>query len=215
MGDGLSATGPGSPAGAACGNPETVIPDHEPVTRQRLGDAPVEPPAAAPGDLVRYGPGVPAGLTAASAGLTAEHIWRGGGTPGPRRRRTRLGKILGWALTAVLLTASGVLLYQRFHHVPLQDTGVAILGSGSPACRVTVTGQITTNGGQGTLTYQWLFPTGPPSTLHQSLSAGQSTVDVQATVIGSGHGTAPQRVWLRVLQPVRQMASEYIVIRCP
>ena len=40
-------------------------------------------------------------------------------------------------------------------------------------------------------------------------------VDVQATVIGSGHGMAPQRVWLRVLQPVRRTASEYILIRCP
>jgi hypothetical protein len=50
--------------------------------------------------------------------------------------------------------------------------------------------------------------------LHQSVSAGQSTVDVQAKVIGSGHGTAPQRVWLRVLQPVRRTASEYILIRC-
>jgi hypothetical protein len=113
-----------------------------------------------------------------------------------------------------LLAASGVLFYLRFHHVPLQDTGVAIVGSGSPGCRVTVTGQITTNGGPGTLTYQWLFPTGPPSTLHQSVSAGQSTVDVQAKVIGSGHGTAPQRVWLRVLEPVRRTASEDILIRC-
>jgi hypothetical protein len=276
MGDGLSATGPGSPAGAANGEPRTVVPDHEPVTRpllgdaadkaragapahepvtrhrlggageeagalapgrepvtrQRLGDAaglapqppagvesqpagvPVEPVAAAPGDLVRYGPGVPAGPAAASAGLTAEHIWRGGGTPGPRRRRSRLGQVLGWALTVVLLAASGVLFYLRFHHVPLQDTGVAIVGPGSPACRVTVTGQISTNGGPGTLTYQWLFPTGPPSTLRQSVSAGQSTVDVQATVVGSGHGMAPQRVSLRVLEPVPRTASKYLLIRC-
>jgi hypothetical protein len=235
MGDGLSAPGQGSSAGDANGDPWTVVPEHEPVTRQRLGDAaglPPHPPieaeaqpagapaeplvTAAPGDLViRYGPGVPAGPMAASSGLTAEHIWRGAGRPGPRRRHARLGQILGWALTVILLAASGVLLYLRFHDAPLQDTGIAIVGSEGPGCRVTVTGQITTNGGQGTLTYEWLFPTGPPSTLHQSVSAGQSTVDVQAMVIGSGHGMAPQRVWLRVLQPVRRTASKSILIRCP
>jgi len=209
-------------------------PGPEPVTKPRLGDAaglPSHPPtevesqpaaepaepqvAAAPGDLVRYGPGVPAGPPAASAGLTAERVWRGGGTPGPRRRRTRLGQILGWALTVILLAASGVLLYLRFHHVPLQVTGVAIVGSGSTACSLTVTGQITTNGGQGTVTYRWLFPTGPPATEQQSVSAGQSTVNVHVQVDGTGHGMAPQRVWLQVLSPGQGTASEYILIRCP
>jgi hypothetical protein len=114
-----------------------------------------------------------------------------------------------------LLAASGVLLYLRFHHVPLQVTGAEIVGSGSTACRLTVNGQITTNGGQGTVTYRWLFPTGRSSTLHQSVSAGQSTVDVRATVIGNGHGMAPQRVWLQVLDPGQRTASEYILIRCP
>ena len=252
MGDGLSATGPGSPADAANGEPRTVVPDHEPVTRLRLGDAadkagaqapgpepvtrprllpshppaevasqpadaPVEQPvAAAPGDLVRYGPGVPAGPAAASAGLTAEQIWRSGtGTPGPPRRRRRLGQVLGWALTVILLAASGVLLYQRFHHVPLHVTGVAITGSGSTACNVRVTGQLTTNGGQGTVTYQWLYSTGAPSTEQQSVSAGQTTVHVQLTVEGNGHGMAPQRVWLRTLQPDQWTVSRYVLIRCP
>jgi hypothetical protein len=114
-----------------------------------------------------------------------------------------------------LLAASGVLLYLRFHHVPLQVTGVAIARSGGAACRVTVTGQITTNGGPGTVTYQWLFATGRPVALHQSVSAGQSTVDVQVTVDGSGHGMAPQRVWLQVIRPDRRTASEYILVRCP
>ena len=209
-------------------------PGPEPVTKPRLGDAaglPSHPPtevesqsaaepaepqvAAAPGDLVRYGPGVPADPPAASAGLTAERVWRGGGTPGPRRRRTRLGQILGWALTVILLAASGVLLYLRFHHVPLQVTGVAIVGSGSTACSLTVTGQITTNGGQGTVTYRWLFPTGPPATEQQSVSAGQSTVNVHVQIDGTGHGMAPQRVWLQVLSPGQGTASEYILIRCP
>ena len=39
MGDGLSATGPGSSPSAANGEPGTVVPDHEPVTRLGLDDA--------------------------------------------------------------------------------------------------------------------------------------------------------------------------------
>lgn len=191
----------------------------EPVTestlpRSRPADVPVQPPvAAAPGDLVRYGPGVPAAPPAARVELTAERVWRG--SPGPRRRRARLRQVLGSALTVILLAASGVLFYLRFHHVPLHVTRVAIVRSGGAACRLTVTGQISTNGRPGTVTYQWLFPTGPPQTLHQSVSPGQSTVDVQVMADGSGHGMASQLVWLQVLGPDRRTASEYILVSCP
>src|SRR5262249_8281268 len=161
------------------------------------------------GNMVRYGPGVPAAPPAARAELKAERAWRGSPTA-PRSRGARLRRILGYALTVILLAASGVLFYLRFHHAPLDVTRVAIMGSGGAACRVTVSGQISTNGGPGTLTYQWLFPVGPPVTLHQSVSAGQTTVHVQVMVDGSGHGTAPQRIRLRVLHPERRAASDYV-----
>ena len=201
--------GPGLTATAGQEPTVTTGPHQDGRTAGRAGRAPC--PAAQPGQVRSRGSRRPA---AASAGLTAEHIWRGGGTPGPRRRRSRLGQILGWALTVILLAASGVLFYLRFHHVPLQDTGVAIVGRGVPRAGLPLPARSRPTAA-GNLTYQWLFPTGPPSTLHQSVSAGQSTVDVQARVIGGGYGTAPQRVWLRVLQPVRRTASEYILIRCP
>src|SRR5215468_3438568 len=53
MGDGLSATGPESPPSAANGEPGTVGPDHEPVTRPRLGDAGDTAGAETPGQVVR------------------------------------------------------------------------------------------------------------------------------------------------------------------
>ena len=175
----------------------------------------VQPPiAAVPGDLVRYGPGVPAAPPAAGAALKTERAWRGGPTA-PRSRGARLRRVLGYALTVILLAASGVLFYLRFHHAPLDVTRAAIVRSGGAACSVTVSGQISTNGGPGTVTYQWLFPVGPPVTLHQSVSAGQTTVDVQVRVDGSGHGTAPQRIRLRVLRPERRTASEYVLVSCP
>ena len=183
--------------------------------RSQPTDMPVQSPiAAVPGDMVRYGPGVPAAPPAARAELKAERAWRGSPTA-LRSRGARLRRVLGYALTVILLAASGVLFYLRFHHAPLDVTRAAIVRSGGAACRVTVSGQIRTNGGPGTVTYQWLFPVGPPVTLHQSVSAGQTTVDVQLMVDGSGHGTAPQRIWLRVLRPERRTASEYVLVSCP
>jgi hypothetical protein len=276
MGDGLSATGPGSMPGAANGESKTVIPDHEPVTRPRLGDAadeaatetpghepatqrrlgstadetraetpghepvtrprlgdaaglPSHPPtevpsqpagapvaplvAAVPGDVVRYGPGVSA-APAASAGLTAERIWRDGPPP-KRRRRSRVLQFLGYALTVILLAASGVLFYLRFHHTPLHVTRITIVHSGSAACSVNVTGQISTNGGAGTVTYQWLFPIGPPRRLQQSVSAGQSVVHVQLNLNGVGHGVASQRISLQVLSPDQGIVSQDVLVSCP
>jgi hypothetical protein len=287
VGEKLSATGPGSSAGAADGDaemvdPGTVDPGYEPVTRLRSDDA-AEPPAhpstdarfalpqdelvtrlrfddaagspahpvtdarfalpkgarapsqpgtqtalprlpppdvpnrprmvAAPEDLVRYGPGVPPappGVRVEPSAARASH----GGPPAPAHRRARVRRVLGAALAVILLAASGVVFYLRFHHPPLQVTSVAIVGSGSAACAVAVAGQIGTNGASGVITYQWLFPAGTPLTRHQSVSAGQHSVNVQVTVEGNGHGMASQRVLLQVLHPGQLAALQNIVVRC-
>jgi hypothetical protein len=123
--------------------------------------------------------------------------------------------VLGAALAVILLAASGVVFYLRFHHPPLQVTRVAIVRSGHAACTVAVAGRISTNGTAGMITYQWLFPVGPSLTRQQSVSAGQHSVNAQVKVEGSGNGMALQRVWLQVLQPGRRAASKDILIRCP
>jgi hypothetical protein len=278
VGEELSAHGPGSPAGAADGDAETVdpgyesatrlrsdhaagppsqsttdarfaLPKHEPVSRFQFDDAvglpsyptadarfalpkgarapaqsvtqtalprvpppgvPVRPrPVAAPEDLVRYGPGV----HAAPVEPAAARVWRGG-PAAPADRRVRVRQVLGSALAVILLATSGVVFYLRFHHPPLQVTRVAIVHSGPTGCTVAVAGQISTSGAAGLITYQWLFPVGSPLTRHQSVSAGQHSVNVQVTVEGSGNGTALQRVWLRVLHPGRRIASKDILVRC-
>lgn len=83
-------------------------------------------PPGQPPEIVRYGPGVPAAPPAGQAELTAERAWRVSGPGKPSGRRARLGLLFGWALTAILLAAAGVLLYLRFHHAPFRVTGVAI-----------------------------------------------------------------------------------------
>jgi hypothetical protein len=170
-----------------------------------------------PSELVRYGPGVPAGTLAGRAGLTAEHVWRNKRPAGPSRPHARLGRLFGWALTVVLLAASGVLLYLRFHHATFQVTGIAITQQTANGCGVDVTGRITTNGSAGTVSYQWLFRPGlqPSQPLAQSVVTGQHAVYVTVAVEGQGQGSASQTVILQVLDPDPGSASATVSVRCP
>ncbi len=164
--------------------------------------------------MVRYGPGVPVSAPVSAGGRTAEHVWSGPApapTRGPRWRKTA-----GIALTVALLAASAVLLYLRFYHPPLRVRAAAITGQARHGCTVTVTGRITTNGGPGTVTYRWVFTPGrsQPPPLGQSLSAGQHTADVTATLEGTGHGSATQTATLDVLAPGHAAASAVVVVSC-
>jgi hypothetical protein len=159
---------------------------------------------------------VPPQVPAAQAGLTAERIWRTGRPPEPPRRPARLRRWLGAALTIILLAASGVVLYLRFHHAPFHVTGVVISQQTRTGCGVDVTGRITTNGSAGTLSYQWLFQPDrlPPQPLSQSAVAGQQAVYVTVAVEGQGHGSVSQTVTLQVLGPDKGAASTTVVVRC-
>jgi hypothetical protein len=170
-----------------------------------------------PPEIVRYGPGVPAVPPAGGAELTAEHVWRNTRPAGPSRPWARLARISGWALTVILLAASGVLLYLRFHHVPLQVTRVAIVQQTANGCGVDVTGRIATNGSAGTVSYQWLFRPGlqSPQPLSQSVVAGQHAMYVTVAVEGQGQGSASQTVTLQVLSPDPGGASAAVAVRCP
>jgi hypothetical protein len=167
-------------------------------------------------EVVRYGPGVPGTLPAGHPELTAERIWRVGIRNKPFRRRPRLGRLVGWTLTVILLAVSGVLLYPRIHHAPIQVTGVAVTQQARDGCGADVTGRITTNGSAGTVSYQWLFPPSQqrPQPLSQSVLAGQRTVYVTIVVEGAGHGSASQMVTLQVLGPDTRAASAVVAVSC-
>ena len=96
--------------------PVTLTADQAGLPPQQAGHGGLPP------EIVSYGPGVPAVPPAGRAELTAEHVWRNTRPAGPSRPFARLARISGWALTVILLAASGVLLYLRFHHVPFQVT---------------------------------------------------------------------------------------------
>ncbi len=230
MGEGPSGPDAAWPDGAGDGEASPTIVSREPVTWGQVTN-PVSPYPPAEGgpsqqtaaivppqreaDVSRYGPGVPA-TPASQAGLTAERIWRTGGPPEPLRRPPRLRRWFGTALTVILLAASGVVLYLRFHHAPFHVTGVVISQQTRTGCGVDVTGRITTNGSAGTISYQWLFRSDrqAPQPLSQSVVAGQQAVYVTVAVEGEGHGSASQRVTLQVLGPDQGTASASVVVSC-
>jgi hypothetical protein len=170
-----------------------------------------------PAEIVRYGPGVPATPPNGQAGLTAERVWQASGPARLPRRPTRLRRLSSSALTVILLAASGVVLYLRFHHAPFHVTGVAITQQAKAGCEVDVTGRITTNGPAGTISYQWLFRPDQqaPKPLSQSVTVGQHAVYVTVAVQGSGHGSASQKVTLQVLGPDVRATSAGVVVSCP
>ena len=204
-------------------NPTVAGPSYTPTHARPAGQPPAyQPaqdgpggPAGPPQELVRYGPGVPA-TPPTRAAQTAERIWRTGRPEEPARRPRRWRRLAGTALTVILLAASGVVLYLRFHHPPFHVIGVKITQKIPTACGVNVTGQISTNGAAGTVSYQWLFlpDRRSPQPLSQSVVAGQDVVYVTVAVQGSGHGSASRTVTLQVLGPDRRADTTPVVLQC-
>jgi hypothetical protein len=194
------------PTRTGSGKPAAARPSYTPSHAR-----PAEPAPA----LMKFGPGTPASPPA-GASQTAERIWRAGRPDEPPRRPRRWRGLAGAALTVILLAASAVVLYMRLHHAPFHVTEVAITQQTQSGCAVNVTGQISTNGVAGTVTYQWLFGPGQqaPQPLGQSVVAGQDAVDVTVAVQGSGHGSASRDVTLQILGPDRKVASASVLLRC-
>jgi hypothetical protein len=208
---------PGPPAEVSAPAPPTQVGFVRPPTeasppRPQTEIRPIRPPTG----IVRYGPGVPVGAPAQEAGPSAERVWRTGQPAVPGRRRPRLRRLLGSSLTVILLAASGVVLYLRFHHPPFHVTGVVISQQTRTRCGVNVTGRISTNGAAGTVSYQWLFQPGQqaPQPLSQSVIAGQRAVYVTVADVGNGRGRASQTVTLQVLGPDPMNASTAVVVTC-
>jgi hypothetical protein len=211
MGEGSSGSGPAPPPSDGGGGIRHVRYGREQTTQPRLVN-PVQPPP----EVVRYGPGVPA----SQAGVAAESVWHTGQRPGPpagQARRGRLRRLLGLALTVILLIAAGVVVWLRFFdHPAFHVTGVEIAQQTKTACGTDLTGRIATNGAAGTVSYQWVFQpqTQAPQPLSQSVVSGQHDVYVTVAVEGQGHGSATQRVTLDVLGPDPGTASRTVTINC-
>ena len=203
---GLRGREPATQLPAQPGYQPTYVPPRQP-------EAEAVPPAP---DVLRYGPGVPA----SQAGVAAESVWRTGhrpGPPSPQGRLRRVRRVLGSALTVILLVVAGIVVWLRFFdHPAFHVTEVRITQQTKTSCGVNVTGKIVTNGSAGTVSYQWVFrpQTQAPQPLSQSVTAGQHDVFVTVAVQGQGHGSATQNVTLDVLGPDTGTASADVTISC-
>jgi hypothetical protein len=208
---------PSHPPTQAVPPSDEAAPSHPPTQAVPPLDETPPPPAEAvppqlPSQVVRYGPGVPVTVSAGQAEL----LWRTGRLPAPPRRRRKLRRFLGSAITVILLAASGVVLFLRFYHAPFHVTGVVIWSQTPTSCGVDVTGRISTNGAAGTVSYQWQYQTGQqaPQPLNQLAVAGQHALYVTDAIEGSGHGSASQTVTLQVLGPDPRSASAQVTVTC-
>lgn len=204
-----TATGRPQPGGAA-GSGQAGSADSPTATAQSPGSP-----------EVHYGRGVPGAApvghaAVGQAGVSAEEVWRTGQFPRRPPGRGRWRRRAGAALTALLLIACGVVVYLRLHHAPLTVTGVAITSQVKNGCEVDLTGRISTSGGPGTVSYQWVFTpqATAPHPLSQSVAAGQSAVYVTVSDQGTGHGQAAQQVTLQVLGPGQGSAITHVNISC-
>lgn len=126
--------------------------------------------------------------------------------PPPRRpKRRRWRAAISTFVTAAILGAVGVILWQRAHD-QLTVTAVAVAPAQLPGdrCNVTVNvvGTIETNGRGGTVSYQWIRGGGLTSPVSAVTAAsGHATVRVYLRWSFRGSGTYHGEATLRVLTP--------------
>lgn len=160
--------------------------------------------------LMRFGPGVP--TEAVRTETTAAEIWRAGQTSTvhagatddrPARQRRQAGALAGTALLAMIITAVIVWLYMSTGSELVVWKVDVKLSKKTLGCdgRADFVGVVTTNGGSGTVRYEWLRSDGEKIEQEQKVRSGTTSLDLPLhwTVKGSGsfRGTAT----LRVLSP--------------
>jgi hypothetical protein len=113
-----------------------------------------------------------------------------------------------------VLIAAAVVVFLRLHHAALGVTGVAIISQTKDGCSVDVTGRISTAGGAGTVSYQWVLTpqSGAPHPLSQTVTAGQSTIYVTAAIQGASQ--LSRQLTLQVLSPGQRSATAHVDTNC-
>ncbi|MFD4909044.1 hypothetical protein [Kitasatospora purpeofusca] len=161
----------------------------------------------APGELRRFGPGVPP-LAAA--------VWHGAAVPGaepPRRRRARR-----WLLPLVLLLAVLALLFWRFSTPALAVTGVGVTTDpAGPGCDsvAVIKAEVETNGGAGTLRYRWLRSDGTTSAeIGQDIGSGTHRTELVLRWSFEGRGSLAATATLEILAPGSRTAEVSFPYHC-
>ncbi|MFD8696977.1 hypothetical protein [Kitasatospora purpeofusca] len=161
----------------------------------------------APGELRRFGPGVPP-LAAA--------VWHGAAVPGaepPRRRR-----MWRFLLPLVLLLAVLALLFWRFSTPALAVTGVGVTTDpAGPGCDsvAVIKAEVETNGGSGTLRYRWLRSDGTTSgEIGQDIGSGAHRTELVLRWSFEGRGSLAATATLEILAPGSRTAAVSFPYHC-
>jgi hypothetical protein len=173
-------------------------------------------PVGGPGELLRFGPGVPVPAPAPDMSQ-ANAIWLGEtqATAAPSRRRRRL---TAWLLPLLVLIAVLAILLWQHSGSPLTVTG-ATVHAASPSLKcdqtATVTATMHTDGASGTITYRWRRSDGTVSdTLRQQVAKGSTDVQVVLLWSFDGRGTIDATATLEVLSPNQLSAATIFGYAC-
>ncbi|MEU9045978.1 MULTISPECIES: hypothetical protein [unclassified Kitasatospora] len=172
--------------------------------------APQERPLA-PGELRRFGPGVPPRAAAA---------WHGRATPeaGPPRRARRVWRWLA-PLVVALLALAAFLFWRHLRGPALAVTGVTVtVDPASPGCAGTAvaTAVVESNGGSGALRYRWLRSDGTASDeIVQDVRSGAHRTDLVLRWSFEGQGSLQATATLELLTPTPRTAAASFSYHCP
>lgn len=176
--------------------------------------APPTAPAPRPGEVRRFGPGVPTPEVAASR---AEQLWRAGAAPA-RAPRRRAGRLVGGVVTVLVVAAALLVGLSLRAPSALVVTAAAVeLDPRGPACDGTaeITGLISTNGGSGTITYRWIADGVREAATDAPLSvSGQDTVRVALNWPFEGASNGDHVARLEIVAPQQLSAEQRFVYRC-
>lgn len=195
-----------------------MAPPTQPLLRPDTANPPtLNLSAPAPGELLRFGPGVPVPATALDLSQVAA-VWRGETQPvdGDAARRRR--RLISWILPLLVLIAVLAILLWQHSGSSLTVTDAAVqAASPSLTCDGTakVTATMHTNGANGTITYRWRRSDGTVSdTLRQQTAKGSTDVHVVLLWSFHGQGTMNATATLDVLSPGQLSASTTFAYSC-
>ncbi|MEW2444073.1 hypothetical protein [Micromonospora marina] len=177
----------------------------------RTGHARAASGGPAPGGELRFGPGVPATPPPAPPWPTAPRIR-------PRPAWRRAVSVLSTLLTAVLLLAVGLYLWQRLRPLEVEGVTVTVPRPAGVACDVTVdvVATVRTNGRGGTIRYQWFRSDAPPgAVLTERVGNGQQTAALTLKWTFTGAGTTTGIATVNIVEPTTAQAGTRVVYRCP
>jgi hypothetical protein len=169
-----------------------------------------------PGEYRHFGPGIPAPPTNRVPSQAAA-VWHGEPPTAaePRRRRALLG---GWLLPILVLIVVLAVLYWFRMGTPVSVTGATARAQPSAvSCgdTATVIGTMQTNGGSGTVSYQWKRSDGTESAvLQQHFAKGTHQTSVTLLWTFSGRGSVQATATLDVLTPNVASASTTFSYAC-